>query len=494
MSHIQQNPAAERAILAGICRYGSEAFYEVSDILTEKSFTIDSNQFIYRCLRHILESDGNAKVDLPSIFAAGTTLGISFFLEKKHELEHLKGIMAFPADLKNIRRFAGIVAKLEVARQLDHQLTIAKERLTEVTGEESVSQIRGVVEDCILNFSSLLEDEGGPILLGKDIKDFIDHKAENPVDNVGISTGFPLYDQAIGGGLVGGTLHMIAARVKVGKSWWCANMGSHIAAQNIPVLYMDSEMNADMQKGRLISLTSGVALNDVNTGKFSLDVDKNRKVYDAGEKLGDIPLWYQNMAGMSMESQLSSMRRWLCKNVKLQADGTAATPCVIFYDYVKLMDDSLLKKSMVEHQAIGFIMTSLHNFASKYNVAMVGLAQLNRDGIGDKNDGSVIAQSDRILWLCDSAGLIRPKSCEEEMMDGPKNGNRKLIVMCARSGPGTENGDYINIHFKGWCGEMKEGRLHSDLTLNKNSGEIVDSGFEQTEGGGEEYDLPFDPM
>ena len=34
---------AERAILAGIFRYGSEAYYDVSDIVSESSFTDESN-------------------------------------------------------------------------------------------------------------------------------------------------------------------------------------------------------------------------------------------------------------------------------------------------------------------------------------------------------------------------------------------------------------------------------------------------------------------
>ena len=46
---ILSDAPAERAILAGICRYGSEAYYEVATLVNEKSFTIESNQIIYSC-------------------------------------------------------------------------------------------------------------------------------------------------------------------------------------------------------------------------------------------------------------------------------------------------------------------------------------------------------------------------------------------------------------------------------------------------------------
>ena len=49
--------AAERAVLAGVCKYGSEAYYDVSDVVSENSFTIESNAMIYACLKHIMDKD-----------------------------------------------------------------------------------------------------------------------------------------------------------------------------------------------------------------------------------------------------------------------------------------------------------------------------------------------------------------------------------------------------------------------------------------------------
>ena len=49
------DPSAERAVLSGILKYGEDAYLDIADILTESSFTIDSNQFIFKCLKNICE-------------------------------------------------------------------------------------------------------------------------------------------------------------------------------------------------------------------------------------------------------------------------------------------------------------------------------------------------------------------------------------------------------------------------------------------------------
>jgi hypothetical protein len=37
------DPAAERAVLAGVYNYGESAYLDIADIIQESSFTIDSN-------------------------------------------------------------------------------------------------------------------------------------------------------------------------------------------------------------------------------------------------------------------------------------------------------------------------------------------------------------------------------------------------------------------------------------------------------------------
>ena len=84
MSELSLNDvAAERAVLAGICSYGASAYYDVADIISQGTFTVDSNSIIYKCLKHVLEKDDTVVIDLPTVLSAATELGLSYFFDKR---------------------------------------------------------------------------------------------------------------------------------------------------------------------------------------------------------------------------------------------------------------------------------------------------------------------------------------------------------------------------------------------------------------------------
>lgn len=467
--------AAERAVLAGICTYGEAAYLDIADIVQETSFTIDSNSIIFKCLKTLCENNQN-KIDIASIYSIAQELGVAHILSKKEETQHLKAIMDFPVDIENVRRFAAKIRKLEIARLLRKQLEKTQDKILEVTGNEPISSIIGIAEDSIFNFASLLNDsDTGPEKIGSTIEDYITNLEENKIDQVGIPTGFPIYDQAIGGGLRKGTINVIGARPKIGKTLLSDNMGKNIANLGIPVLNMDTEMNKEDHINRLLAMMSEIEINVIETGKFSDSPDKRNKIHKAAESLKEMKLYHKSIAGKPFEDQLSIMRRWLVKEVGLNDDGTAKD-CVIFYDYLKLMDSAGISQDLKEYQVLGFMMTSLHNFAVRYKVPIVAFIQLNRDGITKESTDSA-SGSDRIIWLCSNFSIFKRKTDEEIAEDGPDNGNRKLVPLISRHGGGLDDNDYINCFMKGWCAKIVEGRTRLEVVNNIKSnseGFIVD--------------------
>lgn len=452
---ILQDLPAERAILAGIFRYGSDALYDVSDLIQETSFTDESNSVLYSCLKHILDKDDSTTVDIPSMMSAAKELGFVDFFNAQ-EVSHLSSITKFPVLLANIRKFAAKVRKLEIARMMHDQLAKTQEKYTQIKGDEPISHILGIAEESIFDFTSLLSDsDESPTKLLSDAEDHLNDLAESPVDQIGISTGFPRYDFAIGGGLRRGTVNVIGARPKTGKTLLADNMGVHIAQQGIPVLNLDTEMRKEDHQHRLMAMLTDVPINDIETGAFSKNPTNRKKVFDAAKQLKDIPYYFKSIGGMSFEDQLSIMRRWIAKVVGVNDEGKA-NDCVIIYDYLKLMDSADIRGDMKEFQVLGFMMTSLHNFSLKYEVPVLSFVQLNRDGI-TKESTDTASGSDRIIWLCSNFTIYKRKSDEEVAADGPEHGNRKLVPVIARHGEGLDPNDYINIRMHGSSGKIKEG-------------------------------------
>lgn len=475
--------AAERAVLAGICKYGNDAYLDIADLIQETTFTVDSNAIIFKCVKSIYEQENKQSIDLASIYSVAQDIGVSHILNKKEETQHLRAILDFPVAIDNVPKFAAKIRKLQIARLLHEQLSHAQTKLLDVNGNENVSQIIAIAEDTILDFSSLLQDtDNSPINISQDINNYLDYLVENKVEQVGVSTGFPVYDQAIGGGLRKSTVNVIAARPKTGKSLLVDNMGLHIVKHsNIPVLNLDTEMTREDHLHRLLALMTETEINAIETGKFADSEHKDIKIRSAAAELSEHKMYYKSIAGKPFEEQIAIMRRWLVKEVGLNSDGTAKD-CVIFYDYLKLMDSAGISHDLKEYQLLGFMMTGLHNFATRYKIPIVAFMQLNRDGI-TKESTDTASGSDRIIWLCSNFTIFKRKSDEEMAEDGPTNGNRKLVPLISRHGAGLDDNDYINCHMKGWCAKITEGQTKLELAVsnnNKQKFEITDDNNNET--------------
>lgn len=476
---ILSDPSVERAILSIVLKNGDSAYAEIADILNENSFTIDSNKFIFKCIKNICENSSVSSIDIPSIYSAAKELGFDGLLDKKEEIQHLKAILDFPTNQENLIKFAAKIKKLEIARKLLNELKNAQEKVASVNGSESITNILNIAEDAVFSISSSLDDtDNAPSHVSSGLDDYIQDLIDNPISQVGISTGFPAYDHAIGGGLRKSTINVIAARPKTGKTLLADNMGFYIANKlKIPVLNLDTEMTKEDHLNRLLAMITEIEISKIETGKFSESTVYNQKIQKAIEELKDTPLYYKPIAGKPFEEQVSIMKRWIIKEVGLNSDGTAK-PCVIFYDYLKLMDSAGISQDMKEYQVLGFMMTSLHNFACKYKIPVVAFVQLNRDGI-TKESTDTASGSDRIIWLCSNFSIFKRKSDEEIAEDGANNGNRKLIPLISRHGPGLDENDYINCHMRGWCAKINEGRTRIEIVNGINTGGKDDFGFEE---------------
>lgn len=478
--------SAERALIAGVFKGGADAYFDVADIIQPVTFTLDSNQCLWKCIEHVCQDHSVNHIDYPTIRSAANSLGFGEFLDKPAEAEHLRSIMNMPLRVENTRKFAGKLRKLQIARLYLDANDESRKNIMDITGDETLDSIITRAEGPMIDLSSLLQNNGdvGIRAMGEGAEEYLEHLMDNPRSLMGISTGLRKFDLAIGGGMRPGSCTVIAARPKTGKTFLVDKVCTHVAGvEGLPVLNIDTEMSWEEHLHRVAANLVGLPITDIERGVCGVNPQNRQKIREAARRLKDMPYDYLSICGQAFEETLASMRRWVIKKVGLGPDGKA-NPCVIVFDYLKLMDASSIKGNIAEHQALGFVTTALKNFMGRYGVPLLTFAQLSRDGI-DKEDTSVISQSDRILWFCTSMNIYKRKD-EDEIAEDRSRGkfySHKLINIADRYGPGMKDNDYINIRARYEIAQIEEGatriEVEKGLDRDEKKGMIVDDHSEQ---------------
>lgn len=443
--------AAEQAVLTSAIQ-SNDNFHDIDDIITENSFLAEQNNGLWwKVIKKYYEQNPEGKPDNASLISIANSFNFHR-LNDPNELMWLQTCRESYVDPSNIRLLAGKIRKLEIKRDFHSVVNYALNNLEKLPADQPLAKIFSTVEDPIFNFVGGLKDDNEPKPIGSTACEYLKWLAENQRDCVGISTGYPLYDEAIGGGFRRKTVNVLAARLKSGKSVWTDNVGLHIAGKlNVPVLNLDTELSSEDHQVRILANLSEIPIGIIERGKFKDNREDARRIWNSAKHVEQIPYDYLSIAGQPFEETVSLMRRWVKKRVGFDENGNTK-PCLIIFDYIKLMDAQGLSK-LAEYQALGFLMTGLHNFAVKHDAPIFALAQTNRQGIdGDSTD--VIAGSDRIGWLCSNLSLWKDKSPEE--MASNREGNKKLAVIAARHGEGTPNGNAINYEMIGKYAKIRE--------------------------------------
>jgi replicative DNA helicase len=467
-----QNLPVERAVLAGICQFGLEVYVEL-DFLQAEYFSHELNQVIFTCLQDVINNNQN--IEYLSIFSTAQKLGVYELINKSTEMSFIRSLFNFPINKDNIPKFAAKLTKLKLARDIKKTLSVCDKSMTKVTGDESVEDIIGMVETPIMEVTSLAykEQNNKTVLLGEDIDSYVEYLINNPSDYLGIPTGFPRFDEAIGGGLRRKSVTLIGARTGVGKSVISTNVAKYVSeVYNIPVLYLDTEMDLGDQRNRMLANISGIKINEIAKGAFAKSFNSKEKVIAAAKLIEKIPYHYISIAGQPFDNILNIIKRWVHQYVGFDENGRTKD-CLIIYDYFKLMSSAGLTAAMQEYQALGFQITKMNDFCIKYDLPCLSFVQLNRE--------EEIAQSDRLQWLASTVAKFQMKSDEEVADDGDENGNRKLVIIKARHGSGLEYGNYINVKMNGAIAKLTEWYTRDELK-NGAANASQDNSFEIREG------------
>jgi replicative DNA helicase len=246
----------------------------------------------------------------------------------------------------------------------------------------------------------------------------------------GLATGFVELDKMIDG-FHPQDMIVIAARPSVGKSALAANIADHIAIElGHPVALFSLEMSSQQLMQRFLCSRARVNLQRVRDG-FLRERDFP-SLTNAAARIAESRLLIQEYVGLSIQDLKAKARRLKREqNIKL-----------IIVDYLQLLRSNTKRGQENRQQEVSEISCGIKEIARELNIAILVLAQLNRDiqkrggkpRLSDlRESGSIEQDADIVAFI--NRDEMNAETQEEKMQ---LEGKADLIICKQRRGPTGE--------------------------------------------------------
>jgi replicative DNA helicase len=413
------DPHNERSVLA-IMSKNEDAFFSVLAKTNETDFLAPESKAFYAMLS-LLHRSGYRSFDKMTLSKAASDL----CCEDLCTDAFIDAILNVPLSLDNLeihlKKLVDDSTKYKLHQKLEGHVSTVKSNAKSIEAKSSDDLIN-IVQSDMLSLSINSEAISEPKHIADGLDEYILSIEDKKVEVIGLSTGFPILDKVIDG-LIPGTLMIVAARKKMGKSTFLTNIAAHVAVNNAyPVLYLDTEMTFKEWRDRVLSIISGVKERTIKHGGFKKDPIVHQKISDAAKYLKKSKLFHHYLPGYNVE-KISA----LYKKYKFKEDIKLA-----IFDYIKEPEASSIVEGRKEHQILGDVTTKLKDLSGQLDIPFLTAVQLNRSGD--------VADSDRIARYGDIVafwGLRNLKTAEEEGWDLDYNGHYGLSIKDSRRGGGT---------------------------------------------------------
>lgn len=448
--------AAERAMLACIMKRG-ELMHEAVGLVKTTDIYNPYNGFIYRVMKYLYDRQSKtgvkASYDVMSMLSAAKELvngeesRVSDFINRSGGMDHLKAIENAPISVESFRQYVETVLQRSVrviAYRQARQIQIDALNANGLTRGEFVSK----VESGVLSVSTGRHDDA-IVHIGSAARSFVKDWARNKGENkTGVWVKFMPGLMTVLNGLRRKQLIIMFARPKTGKSALFLNIAIDLACmQNIPTLYIDTEMSQEEQLSRTIARWADVDEWSILNGTFNDNQDTASRIATIVDKLESAPFYYSAARGISKEELVSRIRQFKVQHVgEEEIEGRVRTkPCLVIYDWLKVSDSDTIQ-NVKEYQELGFIATAIKDVGSELDIPILAAAQANRGGImkglalrSAEQAQAFVADSDRLLRYASCLMWLR-KLCGEESdlireIDPKFYFNQMLYVIDQRQGP-----------------------------------------------------------
>ena len=431
MVHIINNPNSERSLLS-LCLNNADLLVEVeSNEVYSQHFTIPAHRHIFTAMMY-LYSKGTKPSPL-SIMEVITDKKAKEEIENFGGLSYIEDMALMDIDKSNLKIFCAKIKQTYARKELYDVCETAKNfMLSDESEKLNPSELVGQIENKLTEIANSAINETSVYKMGTDLQQRLEERAKQPTLVAGLQVGWTVFDRLTNGGQAG-DLIIVCARAKMGKSVILTNWAKTFAIEDeLPVLYIDTEMTSEEQEDRLVSMITQIPVQEIVTGLFAVDTEngtaqeKIQKIKDAVQQIKNAPYYHVYMPNFSAEKVTALAKQYKAK-FNIQA---------LFMDYIKIpASQGSSLQQIKEYQALGFFTSTLKDIAGTLKIPVYSAVQENRnDEKGTEKGAGNVAGSDRILQLATKLMFLYAKTEEQIERDSTLLGNRQLKIAYQRNG------------------------------------------------------------
>ena len=236
-------------------------------------------------------------------------------------------------------------------------------------------------------------------------------------------------------------MYIFGGRRKAGKSVLLMEQAMFLLRQDVPVLYIDSEMSDRLFITRMLANLTGINVKRIKSGDYN--EQEASRIRQALDWLRTRKFWHIYRPEYD-ELKLYNTCRILRDRFGLE---------VLIYDYIKNNSDT----TELNYNKLGAMTDFLKNkIAGSLNMVVISAVQLNRQ--------NEVADSDKIERFVSFSAKWQVKTREMVENDGIECGNAYMKISANRLGEQhdmTDDSDYFDFAFNGNKMRIEQAKQHS---------------------------------
>lgn len=379
---------AEEALIGSVL-INPDSFDDVAGIVTAADFFIVRNGWVWDAIVALRER-GDAIDNLTVVQE----------LKVRQRLDEVGGSAYITYLLNNTPTHvhADTYAQMVFRTAVRRRLLLAASQIAQAALDENetVDNLLAFAEDTLSVLKGRRDDDSlvGAGQAAVEYFDQVEYMYKHAGEYLGVPTRFADLDKAISG-LQPGSLTIIGARPRMGKTAMMLNIALNAARQKVAVAVFSMEMPQRGVVNRFIA--SMTSLNHEHIARGALDEQGWSRFTEAIGEYGNLPIYIDDTSSQTITRLAMSIRRAVRKrNVRL-----------VTVDYLQLMKGR--PGAQNRDRELGEISRTLKELAMELDIPIIALAQLNRalEGRADKTpqlhdlreSGSIEADADVVLML-----------------------------------------------------------------------------------------------